>query len=428
MYSPKSYLRFIILTPIIVILLTIGWYQTSIDHKNFPDKNKLQFDQSYIIAGYFVSWGIYERNYNVVDLKPSQLSHVLYAFANPNSDGTVLLGDPWADTDIRFEADKTVDGVVDPWKEVDTALHGNFKQLGLLKQQHRHLKVSLSIGGWSWSGNYTQLAGKEASRKQFAKTAVDHVINLGLDGIDIDWEFPKDSQDATNYVLLLKEVREQLDDYHTHFDPSDEPFLLSVAMPCGPENYNILKLKEMSEYVDIFYLMAYDFAGAWDDVTGHQSNLYGGKTNVDQAVRGFEAAGVPSRKIVMGMPVYGRGFSKSDNTTGSSFNGVPKGSWEEGSYDYKDLPQPNAVEYYDPDTVASWSYDAKKKEFVTYDSPKVIEAKCDYIEENGLGGAMLWELTADANDKERSIVDTIYGKLGSKMIKTNNHVVYPAID
>jgi chitinase len=298
----------------------------------------------------------------------------------------------------------------------------------LLKQQQRHLKVSLSIGGWSWSGNFTQLAGKASSRKQFAKTAVDHVINLGLDGIDIDWEFPSDSKDATNYVLLLKEVREQLNEYHTHFDPSDEPFLLSVAMSCGPENYNILKLKEMSEYVDIFYLMAYDFAGAWDSVTGHQSNLYGGETNVDQAVRGFEAAGVPSRKIVMGMPVYGRGFSKTDNATGSSFNGVPKGSWEEGSYDYKDLPQPNAVEYYDPDTVASWSYDSKKKEFVTYDSPKVIEAKCDYIQDNGLGGAMLWELTADATDHERSILDTIYQKLGSKMMKTKNHIVYPAID
>jgi hypothetical protein len=66
MYSAKSYLRVLALTPVIVILLTIGWYQTSIDHKNFPDKDKLQFDQSFIVAGYFVSWYVLKYIYDRV--------------------------------------------------------------------------------------------------------------------------------------------------------------------------------------------------------------------------------------------------------------------------------------------------------------------------------------------------------------------------
>ena len=91
-----------ILTPIVVILLTIGWYQQAMNHVDIPKAIKSK-QESFIIAGYFINWGIYERKHNVVDLKADKLSHVLYAFANVNLDGSVVLGDSWADTDIKFE-------------------------------------------------------------------------------------------------------------------------------------------------------------------------------------------------------------------------------------------------------------------------------------------------------------------------------------
>ncbi|KAI7906530.1 chitinase [Cokeromyces recurvatus] len=430
MFTIKSIIRFAILAPIIVILLTIGWYQQAIDHVNIFGNTLLTdyYTDSYIIAGYFINWGIYDRNFNVVDLEVDKLSHVLYAFANVNLDGTIVLGDSWADTDIRFSKDKTVDGIVDSWKENDKDLHGNFKQLALLKQQNRHLKVSLSIGGYSWSSNFSVIASTPETRSQFANTAVNHVKNLGLDGIDIDWEFPKDQKDAENYVLLLEEVRKSLDDYQRTFDPTDESFILSVAMPCGPENYRILKLDKMAKYVDIFYLMAYDFAGSWDKVTGHQSNLYGGALNVNQAVTDFEKAGIPSKKIVMGIPMYGRAFSNTNSEPGSIYKGVPNGSWEKGSFDYKDLPRQNAKEFIDKSKGASWSYSETNQEFVTYDTPVVVEVKCEYIKNRKLGGVMFWELSADVksiNNSSRSLLNTAYLSLGDKLNTVENHILFP---
>lgn len=317
-----------------------------------------------------------------------------------------------------------MDGVQDIWKENDQDLHGNFKQLSLLKNKYRHVKVSLSIGGYSWSSNFSAIASNVETRATFTKTALSHLENLGLDGIDIDWEFPKDATDAENYVLMLRELRIALDEYQLKYDPTDDPFLLSVAMPCGPENYNILKLSEMSEYVDIFYLMAYDFAGDWDKKTGHQSNLFGGSLNVNQAVTDFEKAGVPSKKLVMGLPMYGRGFSNTIAKTGSSYRGVPDGSWDKGSFDYKDLPRNGATEYLDEEIGASWSYDENTREFITYDSPAVIQLKCDYIKERQLGGAMFWELSAD-NTNERSLLDTVYQSIGSRLNSDDNHLIYP---
>ncbi|CAO3617984.1 unnamed protein product [Mucor fragilis] len=429
MFTLRNIIRFAILTPVVVILLTIGWYQQAIDHANLPDNTIVPapVDDTFIIAGYYINWGIYDREFNVVDLKVNKLSHILYAFANVNKDGSIVLGDPWADTDIKLPKDKTVDGIVDPWKENDNDLHGNFKQLALLKQQNRHLKVSLSVGGYSWSHNFSALASTPESRATFTKTAIQHLQDLGLDGIDIDWEFPKDATDAENYVLLLKEVRTALDDYQLAHDPTDQKFLLSVAMPCGPENYRLLKLGDMARYVDIFYLMAYDFAGDWDQQVGHQSNLYGGPLNVDQAVTYFEnEGGVPSKKIVMGMPMYGRGFSNTNGKIGSSYRGVPDGSWDKGSFDYKDLPQQGAKEFLDQERGASWSYDESKREFVTYDSPAVTEIKCEYIKDRQLGGAMFWELTADnTKDASRSLLNTVFASLGDKLESIENHIKYP---
>lgn len=214
--------------------------------------------------------------------------------------------------------------------------------------------------------------------------------------------------------------------YQQRLGQTDQPrLLLTVAVPCGPSNYRLLRLRDMEPYVDLFYLMAYDFAGSWDSQTGHQSAMYGGQLNCDQAVSDYLQAGVPPQKIVLGIPVYGRGFS---NTQGpdSSFNGIPEGSWEKGMFDYKHLPKPGATEYYDPQRVASWSYDPSLREFITYDTPSVVQAKCEYIKQRQVGGAMFWELSADhKDDHPRSLLNTVYQSFGGRLDSIPNHLSYP---
>jgi chitinase len=205
------------------------------------------------------------------------------------------------------------------------------KQLNLLKHKNRSLKVLLSIGGWTYSSNFPVPASSEAGRAKFASSALDLLKNLGYDGIDIDWEYPKSSTEARDFVLLLKACREAMDTYsHTLSKPHH--FELTVACPAGPQNYNNMDIRGMNQYVDFWNLMAYDFAGSWDAHAGHQANLMPSKSNTmstpfntEQAVRHYQSQGVSGDKIVIGMPLYGRAFENTDGL-GKPFQGVGEGT------------------------------------------------------------------------------------------------------
>ena len=88
-------------------------------------------------------------------------------------------GDTYADFEKHFATDS--------WNDQGRNLYGNLKQLFLLKQQHRHLKVSLAVGGWTWSTNFSDVVAQPHTRKVFIDSCIQHVANLGFDGICIDW-------------------------------------------------------------------------------------------------------------------------------------------------------------------------------------------------------------------------------------------------
>ncbi|KAG9066210.1 hypothetical protein KI688_001431 [Linnemannia hyalina] len=373
---------------------------------------------SFVVCSYFVAWAIYARNHNVFDLPAQNLTHILYAFANLDNEGRVFLGDAWADTDKHYEDDS--------WNETGTNLYGNFKRLGLLKKANRHLKVSLSIGGWTWSTHFAEVAANPDKRAKFVTTAMELMDNLGLDGLDIDWEYPKTPEDAVNYVSLLRELRQAMNEYAAAKGDTI-PYLLTGAMPCGESQYSLLRLNEMNQYMDSFYLMAYDLAGSWSGATGHQSNLHGGDNNVHNAVQHYIQQGIPSHKVIVGMPIYGRAFQNTDGL-GHSFEGIGPGTWEQGVYDYKTLPLPGAVEYYDAEAVSSYSYDPAKRELITYDTPMVIDRKAEYVAQHQLGGAMFWESSADfQGDDDRSLVGAVSKGLRrhAPLDTSLNHLSYP---
>ncbi|KAI9511140.1 glycoside hydrolase family 18 protein [Russula earlei] len=352
-------------------------------------------------VGYFVNWGIYGRKFPPTSIPAQDLTHILYAFANvrPNT-GEVFLSDLWADQDIHYPGDS--------WSESGTNLYGNFKAIYNLKKQHRHLKLLLSIGGWTYSPSFHPVVVSPTLRAEFVKSAVKLVEDYGLDGLDVDYEYPQNDAQAVGYVNLLRELRVGLDQ-HARRKRADYHFLLTIAAPCGPDNYQRLHVQEMNPLLDFWNLMAYDFSGSWDKVANHQANVFGGPISVSRAVQWYISQGVPRHKVILGIPLYGRSFLNTEGP-GTPFSGVGQGSWESGVYDYRALPLPGSYILRDERLLASWSYDYGRKELISFDDEFVGRWKGEYIAREGLGGSMFWELCADKGGAPRDGMEVGHGK------------------
>ena len=160
--------------------------------------------------------------------------------------------------------------------------------------------------------------------------------------------------------------------------------------------------------------MAYDYAGSWDKIAGHQSNLYPSSSDPSstpfstaKAIEYYKNQGISPSKIVLGMPLYGRAFA-STNGIGQPFSGTGEGSWEQGVWDFKALPQQGAEEMMDKKVGASWSFDAEKRLMVSYDTIQLAKQKVEYIKKENLGGAMWWESSGDKKAEE-SLISTVSG-------------------
>jgi chitinase len=195
----------------------------------------------------------------------------------------------------------------DSWDETGNNAYGCVKQLYLLKQQNRNLKVLLSIGGWTYSPSFAAPLATDSGRSNFVNSAVSFVQDWGLDGIDIDYEYPADAGAASDFTQLLSELRTALDAYTAKNGGNKQ--LISVAMPAGPTHYEVLDLKGMDASVDLFNIMNYDYTGSFANYTGHQANLYPSKSNPNatpfnsaQAIDYFLSQGIASQKITMWVP------------------------------------------------------------------------------------------------------------------------------
>ncbi|KAH6650622.1 glycoside hydrolase family 18 protein [Chaetomium tenue] len=371
-------------------------------------------------ALYFTNWGIYGANYQPEQLPGDKVTHVLYAFADIGPDGEVHSSDSYSDLEKHYPTDS--------WNDQGQNAYGCVKQLYMLKKKHRHMKTLLSIGGWTYSPKFAPVAATEAGRQKFCNSSVTLMKDWGFDGLDIDWEYPTSPSQAQDYVSLLATCRAALDTYAATHAPGYH-FQLTIAAPAGPQNYNTLDLPAMDRYLDAWHIMAYDYAGSWDATTGHQANLYPNPSNpqatkfsTDRAVADYLARGIPPRKLVLGMPLYGRAFEATTGL-GRPYAGVGQGSTQPGIWLLRDLPRPGAVEMWDGGAGASYSFDEGKGELVSYDTVGSGKRKAGYLVGKGLGGAVFWEASGDGVG-EGSLVGAVAGEMG-RLEGGENWLSYP---
>ncbi|KAL5621754.1 hypothetical protein BROUX41_006654 [Berkeleyomyces rouxiae] len=388
---------------------------------------------------YYTDWSIYARDFPVANMTANTLTHVNFAFLNVHKNGTVFSGDVWADIEKPF-SDETPATYVDDNGVTQTKAYGCVGELYKLKEKNRRLKTLLSIGGWTWSTNFTFVAAEEASRDEFAKSSVNLLRDWGFDGIDVDWEYPKSKADGDNFVTLLKRVRQELDDYAAKYTPGYH-YPLTIAAPAGQANYQYLDMKGLGEVLDYVNLMGYDYGGSWSAASGYLANVYPStenpastEFNTEDAVEAYLNGGVPSHKLVLGMPVYGRSFDQTDGMGKSFvkpaddkvFEAGVDGTWEIGAWDYKALPLEGAEEFDDNKVIGHYSYDKTKKQLISYDTPKIIASKVDYLRSKKLGGSMFWEASADKLG-EGSLIAAAYEAQGGtfRASCSQNQLNYP---
>ncbi|MCI3224722.1 glycoside hydrolase family 18 protein [Streptomyces sp. NP-1717] len=409
---------------------------TSGSHPSYPSHS------SYKRVGYFAQWGVYGRNYQVKDMDTSgaaaRLTHINYAFGNVSAEGKCFTGnipgeaDAWADYARPLDAAGSVDGVADT---DDQRLAGNFNQLRELKAKHRGLKVLISLGGWSWSKHFSDAALTPASRRALVSSCIDLYIKGNLpvdgtrggagaaaglfDGIDLDWEWPGSAGDAgtvfrpedkENFTALVREFRRQLDAYAKSRKGHEKRkhYELTAFVPTAPAKIDAgFEVSKVMRDFDFVNLQGYDFHGTWEPTTAQQSALFAGSGDfsVSQTVNDWLRRGAPARKLVVGMPFYGQGWtgvSGGGTGMGQPATGPAPGTWANGNEDYKALKKLADSGAYtvhrDVRNGHAWLFDGTT--MWTYDDPQVLRAKSAYVRAKGLGGAMFWSLDGDTADGE----------------------------
>ena len=258
-----------------------------------------------------------------------------------------------------------------------------------LKKDKPSLKVLLSIGGWG-SGRFSEMASDPLKRKSFARDCARIVKESGLDGIDIDWEYPgsglagisSSPDDRTNFTLLMRDLRASL----------GKRSLLTIASVC---NADYIDFKAVLPYLDYVNVMSYDMGTQHTHHAALYRSGYAGHCTADEAVRKHIDAGVPRRKIVMGMPFYGRGV--------------------EGYVPYRE-GESSDVEFWDDTAKVPMILDSLGNMLFGYENARSIAEKCRYIVSSGLRGGMYWEYNADnaSHDLARAVYEGLRGSVPKK--------------
>ncbi|KAM0788680.1 hypothetical protein ACM66B_002777 [Microbotryomycetes sp. NB124-2] len=177
----------------------------------------------------------------------------------------------------------------------------------------RNTKVLIAIGGWS-SSQYFSDAVLSQNRATFVANIVKMVNKYGVDGVDIDWEYPGTqgadgnvvrSVDTANFLLFLQALRKALGSkMHISSCATQRAFI-------GADGSPLADVKAFASVLDAVLVMNYDVWGA-SAYPGPNAPLKNAcpnsmqpGANAQSAIDAWTAAGMPANKIYLGVPAYG---------------------------------------------------------------------------------------------------------------------------
>lgn len=386
---------------------------------------------NYVLTGrdlivYFPHYAV-ERGYSIskqLSRIANKIDYIIYAFAKPDvASARVELSEP--NTDIGTKRDGRV--------------RGNFAELLRLKKKFPHLKILLSVGGWTYKDYFNQLAdaGRLSELVQSCVDILSHTTIDGkeyryaelFDGIDIDWEFER--ADAEKYSAAFESF---LQDVRNALSSVNRKYIYTVALQPSAyffEGPAALNWKKIASCVDWINLMAYNFHGLWDDETNFNAPLNGmlpdDKNCINYAVKELKKEKVPLTKVALGVPFYGHSYKKVKNKNRGLYQTFKGGaSAEDLGMKSLSISKPGNIRFEDIDKLlkkhgndyvrgwdkrahSSWFYNKKRKVFISYDDEKALKEKALYCRKKGLGGIMVWEVSGDS--PKGALIEALEGAL-----------------
>ncbi|KAJ9059072.1 hypothetical protein DSO57_1006204 [Entomophthora muscae] len=395
--------------------------------------------QEKVIVGYFVPWGKVPAD----KLSYDKVTHINYGFG--------LLKNRTDPADIFF----------------DIGYDGKHLK-SLLKERPKNVKVLISLGGWTGSQTFSKLVADEKHRQKFIENAMVYLKQgsgepgpdgWGLDGLDIDWEYPGregakcndyspkfEQDDSDNYLKLLQELRTRM---NTDFGEGKK--LLTAAVRVAPFDKNGKPMKDVSAFAKVFdfiNIMAYDIMGTWEKTTGPNAPFENGpkgkavQFSLKQSVEDWSNAKFPLNQITAGLAFYGRTQKVSkdvdacnmyvENRNKTKIQGdlddrieeskfCPEGPADySGVFRYRLLREQKVLvgkteagegyqRFFDDTTKTPYLYNKNMTKFISYDDVESLKFKVDYAIEKNLKGVMYWDMSQDYDNELLDVLQAVRG-------------------
>lgn len=402
--------KIIAFVSVVMLIASTSIFAQEIERTHTTETVVVKQNNKNIIA-YFTSWNWYKREglTSPINLDFDKYTIINYAYLYPDSAGNLGGTDAWADSIL-------LRGLFDYSSLEQPVYHAG---TSLIDAAHMGgVKVMLSIGGWNHSDLFSTIAANPTKRANFAHNCVQMLEKYEFDGIDLNWEFPgtvenaNSADDKQNFTLLINSIRDSIDTYGQKIKYK---FLLSALFSPYDIHHEFIEWNNIKDKIDLFNVMSYDINGHWSTVASHSSPLFapekGDTTSFDNAFRRLSKLyGIPSKKINMGVNFNGRTLigSQSEkldlygNKHLAIFDSITFAPEWGGTAYWNILLQKDKFE-------ERWDEKAKVpyllgkgnlNTFVSFENPKSVRLKADYVKNNEGGGMVIWDIAGDAVEKK----------------------------
>ncbi|MBT3279180.1 MAG: glycoside hydrolase family 18 protein [Phycisphaerales bacterium] len=314
--------------------------------------------------------GAYWFNAEVASIPARYYTHVYHAFLRSDNNGNLLLNAASTPT-------------------------ASFAQTAAKFVAHVHkggAYAMLSLGG-GMDKSFHVFTPNAVKRRRYVNAVLAVVQKYGYDGVDLDWEHPRNATEKRHWAALMTDMRTGLDMLARR---SDKKYWLTAAVGTSKWNAGYFDIPTIRTKLDFINLMAYDYIGPWGgDPAGDQAALatasYGGHSTY-KALKHWHDLGIKADQIVIGLPFYTRacfGYKPGQIIQKNASSGKRTMAFGYDSF-VAYAAQKRWTYRLDPASKVRWYRSPGGSHFAAVDGPEAIAHKTHFAESNGYRGVFCW--------------------------------------